>query len=352
MISTGRRSKKAGLPPGTLIHIGRARPERAKIRVLDYDEHQLVELKDARVEDLERFKDSRTVTWIDVVGVHDIDAVDSVGQTFGLHPLSLEDIVATDQRPKLHEYEDYLLLVMRILSPGGGGRIHEEQVSIVLGRRFVISFREGGDSVFDPVADRIRNSKGRVRKMGADYLAYALIDAVVDSYFLLLDDLTDRLERVEQQLFERPSVKLLRRIIKCKRDLSALRKAVWPLREALMSIQREELSLITREIAVYIRDVYDHAVHVLETAESLRENVSGNLEIYLSVTSNRMNEIVKVLTVISTIFIPLTFITGIYGMNFRYMPELSLRYGYYAVLFGMLVIGLVMVAYFRKKRWI
>jgi len=200
MISTGRRSKKAGLPPGTLIHIGRARPERAKIRVLDYDEHQLVELKDARVEDLERFKDSRTVTWIDVVGVHDIDAVDSVGQTFGLHPLSLEDIVATDQRPKLHEYEDYLLLVMRILSPGGGGRIHEEQVSIVLGRRFVISFREGGDSVFDPVADRIRNSTGRVRKMGADYLAYALIDAVVDSYFLLLDDLTDRLERVEQQL--------------------------------------------------------------------------------------------------------------------------------------------------------
>ena len=264
----------------------------------------------------------------------------------------LEDIVATDQRPKLHDYDDYFLLVMKVLARQTADKLGSEQISIVLGRHFVISFREVEGSVFEPVVGRIRKSEGRIRRMGADYLAYALIDAVVDSYFVILDQLTDRLEGLDEQLLIGPSVKLLRKMIICKRNLSSLRKAVWPLREALISLQRQDYPLITAETAMYLRDVYDHAIHVLETVENLREVVSGDLEIYLSVTSNRMNEIMKVLTVMATIFIPLTFITGIYGMNFRYMPELKLRYGYYMALSEMLVIALLMVAYFRKKEWI
>jgi magnesium transporter len=346
-----RRSRKAGLPPGSLVPIVGDRTEKVRISVIDYDEEHLDERVVDKVEDLFVFKDSPTVTWINVDGVNDTEIIEKIGSHFGIHPLVLEDIVNTGQRPKMQDFGEYVYVVLRMLAQENA-EVRSEQVSIILGPNFVISFQEMPGDVFDPVRERLRGTKWRIRKLGADYLTYALVDMIVDNYFLILENLGDRIEDLEADLMEKPTPETLHMIHTLKRELIYLRKSVWPLREMISGMERAESRLISDTMPVYLRDVYDHTIQVIDTLESYRDMVSGMLDTYLSSVSNRMNEVMKVLTIIATIFIPITFVAGIYGMNFHNMPELSWPWGYFAALGVMGIISLVMIAYFRRKRWL
>jgi len=350
---TKRRSKKAGLPPGTLIHIGEKKAETVRITVIDYDEQNFQEKQVANIEECFPFKATPTVTWINIDGLHQIDIIEKLGQHFELHPLILEDILNTGQRPKCEDYEKYIFTVLKMLEFNDENQaIQSEQVSLVLGPNLVISFQEIVGDVFEQIRDRIRNSKGRIRKMAADYLAYTLIDAIVDNYFFVLERIGEQIESMEEELIAKPSDKTVRKIHALKRDLIFIRKSVWPLRELINSLEKVESSLISNSTEPYLRDVYDHTIQVIDTVETYRDMVSGMLDIYLSSISNRMNAVMKVLTIIATIFIPLTFVAGIYGMNFKYMPELEWRWGYALVLLVMIAIAVVMLLYFRRKKWL
>lgn len=344
--------KKVGLPPGTLIHVGKERVEKVKITIIDYDEEQFAEKEVEKVEDCFPFKDKPSVTWINIDGVHQIDMIETIGKHFGLHPLVLEDIVNTRQRPKIEDFGDYIFVVLKMIYfDEKENVIKAEQVSLITGPNFVISFQEREGDVFNAIRDRLRGSKGRIRKMGADYLAYALMDSVVDNYFVILETVGEKLEDMEEELMTNPTPETVHVIHNLKRDLILLRKSVWPLREVLSGLERGESTLIHKSTRVYLRNVYDHTIQVIDAIETSRDMLSGMLDIYLSSVSNRMNEVMKVLTIIATIFIPLTFVAGLYGMNFQYMPELGWRWGYFAVLLVMVVIGIFMVAYFKRKKW-
>jgi len=348
-----RRSKKAGLPPGALVHFGEKRVEPVRITCIDYDEQGCREKQVTSVDECLPLRDSATTTWINIDGSDDIPTIEKLGKTFDLHPLILEDIVTAGQRPKFEAYEQHGFVVLKMLSYNGSAQAVEvEQVSMVFGKGFVLSFQEKVGDVFDSVRDRIRNGKGRIRKMGADYLAYSLIDAIVDSYFGILEKVGEKIELLEDELVAQPTESTMHQIHAFKREMIVLRRSVWPLREFVSAMQREDSGLISEQTHVYLRDVYDHTIQVIDTIESFRDIVSGMLDIYLSSISNRMNAIMKVLTIIATIFIPLTFVVGVYGMNFEYMPELKWRWGYPAVLLLMLVIAGIMVMYFRKKKWL
>lgn len=349
--TSGRRSKKAGLPPGSPVHIGEKKSEKVKLSLIDYDSANFEEHTFTRVESCLRFKDKPTTTWINVEGIHDVSVIASIGECFGLHPLLVEDIVNTEQRPKMEDYDDYVFIVLRMLRPSGKSVV-SEQVSIILGANFVLSFQEHEGDVFDPIRTRIREGKGQSRKGGPDFLAYSLVDAIVDKYFVVLEEFGEKIERVEERLIGDHAQKTLREINKLKTELIYLRRAVWPLRDMLAGLERGGSPLIKKSTKLYLRDVYDHTIQIIDTVETYRDIVSGMLDIYLSSMSNRMNEIMKVLTVIATIFIPLTFITGWYGMNFSYMPELQWRLGYPMVLFFMLVVGISMYLYFMRKKWL
>lgn len=341
-----------GLPPGTLVHIGKKRMEEVKISIIDYDEEHLQEKETKSIEECFPYKNKPTVTWINVDGLHEIKVVEEIGKCFNLHPLILEDIVDTDQRPKIKDFRDYIFIVLKMLYyDKEDNEIQVEQVSLILGKNYVISFQEREGDVFNAIRERIRNNIGRIRKLGADYLVYALIDAIIDNYFIIIEKLGEKIENLEDKVSSRPKPANLRVIHRLKRDLIFLRKSVWPLREVISILERGESSLILESTNVYLRDIYGHTIQVMDTVETLRDMTSGMLEIYLSSVSNRMNEIMKMLTIVATIFIPLTFITGIYGMNFRYMPEIKWFWGYPIVLLGMLIIGIVMVIYFKRKKW-
>lgn len=350
---THRRSRKTGLPPGSLIHIGERKTERTRIAIIDYDEKNFEEKKAKTVEECFPFKDKATVTWINVDGVHDSDIIGKMGEHFGVHPLILEDIMNTAQRPKMEDMGDYIFIVVRMISFEAKKKgVLSEQVSLIVGSNFVISFQEGEGDVFDPIRERIRSDKGRLRKMGPDYLAYALIDAIVDNYFLVLEKLGEQVEFLEEELVTDPGRKTIEVLHTLKREMIYLRKSVWPLREVISGVARSGSPLIKESTGIFLRDVYDHTIQVIDTIETYRDMLSGMLDIYLSSVSNRMNEIMKVLTIIATIFIPLTFIAGIYGMNFQYMPELRWRWGYFATLAWMAVVGVFMLIYFRRKKWL
>jgi len=345
--------RKAGLPPGTLIHIGEKHLEKTRITVMDYDELTFQEKEVAAVEECFEFKETSTVTWINVEGLHDVGVIERLGNRFGLHPLIQEDILNTAERPKMEDYEDHIFLLLKVFVSGNTN--HDEkiqQVSLVLGSNFVISFQEKETGVFDPVRDRIRKDKGRLRKLGPDYLAYALIDCIVDGYFGFLEKLSEEIELLEDELVSDPKREILQKIHSLKREMIYVRKSVWPLREVVNGLERLETPLIKDTTDVFLRDVYDHTVQVIDSVETLRDVLSGMLETYLSSVSNRMNEVMKVLTIIATIFIPLTFIAGVYGMNFKFMPELEWRGGYFLIVGVMVAVGVVMVIFFRKKKWL
>lgn len=345
--------KKAGLAPGTLVHIGKKKIEKTKITLFDYDELNLQEKQAAAIDECLLYKDSPTVTWINVDGIHQVEVIEKFGDGFGLHPLLLEDILNTGHRPKVEDFGDYVCIILKMLYiDDKNGRVATEQVSVVLGPNFVLSFKEGEGDVFDPIRERIRDGKARIRKMGADYLFYALLDAIVDNYFTVLENLGEEIEFLEEALVTNPSPATLHSIHNLKTDMIFLRKSVWPLREVVSGLERGESPLIKDSTRVYLRDVYDHTIQVIDNIETYRDMITGMLDIYLSSISNRISEVMKVLTIITTIFIPLTLIAGIYGMNFKYMPELEWRWGYPAVWLVMLVIGVLMGIYFRRKKWL
>ena len=347
-----RLSKQAGLVPGTLVHIGEKKTEITKITVFDYNAENFHEKVVEKVEDIFPFKDNPTVTWVNVDGVHETSVIEKIGKHFELHPLVQEDIVNTGQRPKFEDFEKYIFISLKMLyCSDKEGEIIIEQVSLVVGTNFVLSFQEREGDVFNPIRERIRRSKGRIRKMGPGYLTYALMDAVVDNYFSILESFGEDMEKLEEDLAVNPRFEVLQTIHKLKRDAILLRKSVWPLREMISGLQRGESPLIKEDTTIYFRDVYDHTIQIIDTIEAFRDMVSGLLDIYLSSVSNKMNEIMKVLTIFAAIFIPLTFFAGIYGMNFKYMPELEWHWGYFAVLGLMAMIGISMLFYFKRKKW-
>ena len=348
-----KASRKRGLPPGTLTHVGEKRAERMRISLIDYDEANCQERAVGAIEECFPFRKVPTVTWINVDGLHEVEAIEKLGKCFDLHPLVLEDVLNTGQRPKVEGFDDYIFIVLKMLYLSEKKReIVSEQVSMVLGTNYVISFQEREGDVFDPIRDRIRSARGRIRKMGADYLAYCLLDAVVDSYFSILEHLGEQIEELEEELMGSPHHATLNAIHGLKREMIFLRKSIWPLREVINGLQKSESGLIKKSTDIYLRDVYDHTIQVIDTAESMRDMISGMLDIYLSSVSNRMNEVMKVLTIFAAIFIPLTFLAGIYGMNFEFMPELKWRGGYFTVLGVMIIVGLVMLGCFKKKKWL
>jgi len=345
-------SKKVGMSPGTLHLEGEPRTGPVKVTVIDYDASRYEEKQVETVEECFPYRDTETVTWINIDGLTNVDVIEKIGQCFSLHPLILEDLLNTEQRPKMEDLETYLYLTIKMLTIGKQTQeVNVEHVSIILGPNYLISFQESAGDVFDPVRQRIRR-EGRIRKFGPDYLAYALIDDIVDNYFLVMEKLEERVEALEQELVEEASRQSLTKINKLKKDMIFLRKAVWPLREMINSMERSDSPLVREETHIYLRDVYDHNIQVIDTLETFRDMVSGMIDIYLSSLSYKMNEIMKVLTLIATIFIPLTFVTGIYGMNFEYMPELRYPFGYFIVWAVMIGVVLVMLAYFRKRQWI
>lgn len=349
-----RRSRKAGLPPGSLIHVGERKAEKTKITIIDYDEQSYQQKEAGSVEECFVFKETATVTWINIDGVDDAGIIGRVGECYGIHPLILEDIMTTAQRPKMEDMGSYIYIVLRMLSSAkGSAEVQSEQVSLIVGPNFVISFQESASlgDVFDPVRDRIRTGKGRMRKLGADYLAYALIDAIVDNYFVILEKLGERVEVLEEELVTAPDQKTLHEIHALKREMIYVRKSVWPLREVVSGLARAESPLVKETTGIFLRDVYDHTIQVIDNIETYRDMLSGMIDIYLSSVSNRMNQVMKVLTIIATIFIPLTFLAGVYGMNFKHMPELEWRYGYFVIWGVMIAIGIVMLIMFKKKKW-
>lgn len=354
-----RTTRRLGRRPGSRGGAAAAPPPRLRITIMDYDEAHLEERQVASVEECYAYKDSPTVTWINIDGLRDVEAIEKLGTRFGLHPLILEDILNTSERPKIEDYGDYLFCVLKVFCANGGSADAQAcgspilQASIVLGSNFVISFGERETPIFEPVRERLRKAKGvgRLRKSGADYLAYALIDAIVDSYFEILEQLGEEVEDLEDDLIAEPRRELLQRIHGLKRDMIGLRKSVWPLREVVNAMERLETPLITLATDVFLRDVYDHTIQVIDNVETYRDILSGMLETYLSSVSYRMNEVMKVLTIIATIFIPLTFIVGVYGMNFRHMPELEWRSGYFIVWGVIVVVALAMLAFFKRKKW-
>lgn len=348
-----KHSKTAGLPPGTLVHVGEEKTAPVRIAVIDYNEQHFSERTISTVKECQQYGTTPSVTWINVDGVYRLDIVEEIGQQFNLHPLILEDIVNTGQRPKVEDFGEYMFIVLKMLTYDPQEKtIDSEQVSLVLGQNFVLSFQEKPGDVFDQIRDRIRTAKGRIRKMTNDYLAYSLIDAVVDNYFLILERLGETIESLAEEVIAKPEQKIIRDIHRQKKELILLRRSIWPLREAISSLQRSESSLIKESTLLYLRDVYDHTIQVIDTIESIRDTVSSMVEVYLSSISNRMNAVMKVLTIIATIFIPLTFIAGVYGMNFKHMPELEWPWAYPAVCLVMVIVALAMLVYFRKKKWL
>ena len=346
-------SQKAGLPPGTLVHIGERRLESVRITLIDYDEQNIREKQVDEIEQCFQFKTTPTVTWINIDGLHDIQVIEKIGKNFDFHPLILEDILNTGQRPKFEDFENYIFIVLKMLTYDDDEEtIKSEQVSMILGQNFVVSFQEIQGDVFENIRERIRTAKGRIRKMPPDYLLYTLLDAIVDNYFAILEKFGEKIESLEEQLVRNPDERILQKIHSIKRELISLRKSVWPLRELVSELQRSESELISESTVIYFRNVYDHTIQVIDTVETFRDMISGMLDIYLSSISNRMNAVMKVLTIIATIFIPLTFIVGIYGMNFKNMPELEWKWGYGAVWLVILIVAACMLVYFRRKKWL
>jgi magnesium transporter len=351
--------EKHGLPPGTLTYVGRDTKAEVIVTILEYNENDFSETQLTDVESGMVNVRNGMIRWINVEGVHDTALVERIGRIYDIHPLTLEDIVNTNQRPKFEEYDHYLVNIMKMVyeeecEKRGEDIFVSEQLTILLmNKSTVISFQEadGGD-VFDIIRTRIRQGKGRIRKCGADYLAYCLIDAVVDSYFEVLEHFGDEMTKMEDSLVGNPRPEIIRKLHDLKRQMIFLRKSVWPMRDMVNNIERSESDLITPATFVYLRDAHDHIVRVIDTVETYRDLLSGMMDLYMSSVSNRMNEVMKTLTIITTIFVPLTFIVGVYGMNFEFMPELHTQFGYYFVWMVMIVIVVLLFIFFRVKKWL
>jgi len=346
-------SEKSGMPPGALVHVGDVHSAESKISIIDYNQGALEERLIESIDDLLHYKDQETVTWVMIDGLSNVEIIEAIGKQFDIHPLVLEDILNTHQRPKFEEYDNYLYVVMKRLSLEEGPRSFlNEQISVLVLENIVFTFKEKADDLFLPLAKRIRNQKSRVRKLGSDYLMYAIIDIIVDQSFIVLDDLAETIDSLEDDVTSNPSPETLGAIQGLKREIIRIRKSATPSRELVASILRNDSDIIGEKTRLYFRDVFDHATHVSETIDSQREMVSGLLDIYNSMVGAKMNEVMKVLTIFASIFIPLTFIAGIYGMNFEHMPELKWEWAYPVLWGAFIVITAGLLVYFKKKRWL
>ncbi|OPL11570.1 MAG: magnesium transporter [Firmicutes bacterium ML8_F2] len=347
------QSYKAGLPPGSLVHVGELKSNTSEVTVCGYGKDFYRENKTSEPEEcLSLLEEEAIVVWVNLDGLADIEMLQRIGNFFNLHRLTLEDILNNEQRPRQEAYENYTYIVLKALVYNDDyNRIDTEQVSIVIGSNYVFSVCERKTELFDTLRKRLASDKSSIRKKGADYLAYAIMDMVVDGYFPVLEKVSDHLENLEELLLEKPEEKILHALHRLKREMLGMRQAVWPLREALIGLEKSDSIFIQTDNAFHLRDVYSHTVQIIETAEIYREILSGLFEIYLSSVNNRLNEVMKILTIFAAIFIPLTLISGIYGMNFAYMPELNWRYGYPFSLGLMAVVVVFMLLYFRRKRW-
>lgn len=336
-----------------MVFIGERRQEKSRIDVINYDDTRVNDLRDVSVDQCRDLAKAPGITWINVNGIHDTGLIETLGKCFDLHPLTLEDIVNTSQRLKIEEFSNYVFIVMKMMAFNKAlNKVEIEHVSLILGKNYVISFQEEEGEVFHTVRDRIRSTKGRIRTMKSDYLAYSLMDAVVDRYFVAVEHIGDRIEDIDDRILAEPKPENINEIHQLKRDILSLRKAVWPLREEIGRLEKSESLLIGRETKAFWRDLYDHTIQVIDMVETYRDILGGLHDTYLSSISNRTNEIMKVLTIIATIFIPLTFIVGVYGMNFEHMPELRWHSGYYLIWTVMLAIGIGLLIYFRRRKWI
>jgi magnesium transporter len=339
-------------PTGAVPANGEPSGPPVRITVIDYDATHFEEKIVEKISECFPFRDTETVTWINVDGLKNPKIIEDLGKCFTIHPLIIEDIFNTGQRPKMEDQDQYIYLNLKMLSYLDDTKeIKIEHISMVIGHNFLISFQEDIGDIFDPVREKIRK-EGRIRKLGPDYLAYALIDATVDNYFAVLEKLEEQVEDLEEELVANPTPDSLQKISRLKKDMIFLRKSVWPLREMINTLEQSESVLILESTRIYLRDVHNHTIQVIDTLETFRDMVSGMIDIYLSGLSYKMNEIMKVLTLIATIFIPLTFVVGLYGMNFKNMPEIDWEYGYYSVLVVMAVMVGGMLTYYRKKKWI
>ena len=347
-----QQREKAGMPPGTMMHVGEKKTDSVSISCISYNEDGYSEQKDIKAEDLSNIIKPDCVNWINVDGLHDVSVVNTIGSLYDIHPLVLEDVVNTGQRPKFEDYEKYLFVVARMLSYDDEDcSIRSEQLSIILLDNVVITFQELPGDVFDPIRTRIRNSKGRIRKLKADYMAYCLLDAIVDSYYSILETEAELIEILEDQIFGNPQPDVVQQIHKIKGDLHVLRKANWASREMLGALSKGETNFFGETTLPYMLDVFDHANGVMDSVDTFREMLSSMLDLYLSSVSHKMNSVMKVLTIIATIFIPLTFIAGIYGMNFENMPELAWKWSYPAVWGIMLAMTFLMLYLFKRNKW-
>ena len=348
-----RYSQKVGLPPGTLVHIGEERTEPVRITIIDYDETRLQEEVVQTVKACVPFIDTKTVTWIHIEGIHDTQIVEEIGENFGVNFLVLEDLMSPTHLPKIEVYEDYVFILLKSLDyDTEASSVSREQISLIIGSNFVLSLQENYSEIFTSIQNRLRNAQGRIRRMQSDYLAYALIDVIVDNYFIVLDEIGERIESVEEEAITNPTPEVLTKINILRKELLLLRRPILPLRDVIDEILHDEIPLLKENTHLYFRDVYDHLIQVIQLLEMLRTAVSELFDTYTSAVSHRMNEVMKVLTIVATFFIPLTFIAGIYGMNFKFMPELEMHWGYPAVLLVMAAIGIVMFIYFKLRKWL
>lgn len=349
------RSKisKLGMAPGSLVFTGEQKMAEQKISVIRYSEDGLEEFDTRHLEEVEKLtKIEKGVAWVNIDGLHDVDTISALCTSLGIHKLTIEDILGIGQRPKFEEFEDYLFVVLRMFLLEENGRdVEDEQLSFVLQGGVLVTFQEKEGDVFSHVRNRIREGKGMIRKRGGDYLLYALIDSVVDYYFLILEKQGEQIEEVEEDVLENPQDSVLNELHRIRREILQLRRSIYPLREVMTRFERVEEPHVSNESKVFIRDLYDHTIQVIETVEVFRDMVSGTIDLYMNSVSNRMNNVMKVLTIIATIFIPLTFIAGVYGMNFEHMPELGWPWAYYAVWALMLMMAFAMVIYFKVKKW-
>lgn len=347
-----KSSSKIGLPPGSIVYLGEKQVEKVTITLTEYDEKDCDKYEIKSVEEIDPFTDTPQVTWVSVCGLHETEFLKQIGEKFKVHPLVLEDILNTDTRPKIEITDDYLFIVMKLMMFNPEQKILEtEQVSFILGRTFLFSFSEKTDDIFNPVKERITGQLGKIRKRGSDYLLYALMDVVVDHYFLALEKVEERIETLDDEVINNPEKSQIESIYNLRNLLLMMRRSIWPLREIVNQLVKDDSDLLDDSIEPYLRDIYDHTIHITESIEQQREITNGLMEIYLSMMSNKMNEVMKVLTVIATIFIPLTFIVGIYGMNFPDMPEMDWPWAYFAVWGVMIGVTLLMLYYFKKKKW-
>lgn len=350
---TQHSKKHIGKVPGTMVYTGDKSKENLHIHSFDYTKENVEEVVLDNIEAAAGYKDTKSVTWININGLNYTEEIANIGQQYGLHPLVLEDIVNTTQRPKIDEYDDYIFVVLKMLYYDKNEKIIIEQVSFVLGENYVLSFQEAGGDVFDNIRNRLRQNKGRIRGLKSDYLMYTLIDAVVDNYFSIIETLGNKIEDLETELFAGTSREGLNiEVQQLKREILKVRRAIFPLREIINRIIKGEHKLINDRTITYYRDIYDHLIQVSENIDIYREMIWSLMDMYMTTISNRMNEVMKVLTIISSIFIPLTFLAGIYGMNFKYIPELEYKYGYFVLLAVMLVMFVALVFYFKRKKWL